>query len=640
MDKTATKTIPPILAELNPQQQKAAQIIDGPVLILAGAGSGKTKTLTHRIAYLVSKGVKPWNILSVTFTNKAAGEMRERLMKLMSEQFPVSRDPNERDLGNLPSFSFPWLGTFHSVCVRILRREIGHLGYEPNFTIYDSADSLSLVKSVMTDLGMDPKQFNPRNVRNFISGAKNELMGPDQYAAQAEGYFVEMVAKVYPEYQKGLKAANALDFDDLLTLTVELFKTKPEILKDYQGRFKHILIDEYQDTNQAQYLLVKLLAAHGNICVVGDDYQAIYGWRGANFKNILNFEKDWPEAQVIKLEQNYRSTQTILDASDALIKNNYQRTDKTLWTDKGTGAPVTIYEALDGGDEADFIITEIESLRRMEFPSLNQFAILYRTNAQSRLLEESFLKREMPYRLVGAVQFYQRKEIKDMLAYLRVVANQNDLIAFTRAAAAPSRGIGKKTLELVRVEGLVKAAEKNKKVNAFWVLLQGFKKYATENSVNDLIEHIANFSGYRDYLLDGTEEGEQRWENVKELKSVGESYDSLDSFLEMTSLISDVDNYDPSHEAVTLMTMHNAKGLEFPVVFIVGLEEGIFPHSRSLTDPAQMEEERRLCYVGMTRAKDRLYMLHANSRLLYGGIQANLASRFLGEVPSELVDKI
>ncbi len=617
--------ISPILESLNPEQRQAAAHLEGPVLILAGAGSGKTKTLTHRIAHLVEQGVAPHHILAVTFTNKAAGEMRERLLKLTAT--------NGRML------AFPWMGTFHSVCVRILRRDIGHLGYEPGFTIYDSSDSLNLVKQAMAELSIDPKQTNPRTIQHFISGAKNELIGPTQYANQAEGYIMELAAKVYARYQAALKSANALDFDDLLGLTVRLFQEHPQVLKDYQERFRHILIDEYQDTNQVQYLFVKLLGTHGNICVVGDDYQAIYGWRGANFKNILNFERDWPDTTVVKLEQNYRSTQTILDAADAVIKHNAQRTDKSLWTDRGQGSPVAIYEALDALDEADFLVTEIMSLRR-EFPKLNEFAVLYRTNAQSRLLEETFLKRELPYRLVGAVQFYERKEIKDILSYLRAVANPSDLLAFERAAGTPSRGIGKKTLEQVRVLGVEAAAAQNPKIKKFAELLAEFRLFATAHSVNDLIEEVAIRSGYRDFLLDGSEEGEGRWENVKELKSVGEGYINLNEFLEATSLVADTDAYDPAHDAVTLMTLHNAKGLEFPVVFVVGMEESIFPHSRALTDPSQMEEERRLCYVGMTRAKDRLYLLHANSRILYGGIQANMPSRFLGEFPAHLREKL
>ncbi|MGI6103369.1 MAG: ATP-dependent helicase [Patescibacteria group bacterium] len=616
-----------LLDALNPEQRLAAETLDGPVLILAGAGSGKTKTLTHRVAHLVERGVSPANILAVTFTNKAAGEMRERLSSLCAEYLPGR------------SVGFPWLGTFHSVCVRILRRSIGHLGYKASFTIYDASDSQSLIKSVMGDLGIDPKTNNPRTVQSFISGAKNELMGPSEYEAVADGYFMETVAKVYHRYQAALKEANALDFDDLLILTARLFAEYPEVLQDYQAQFKYVLVDEYQDTNLVQYRLVKALASHGNICVVGDDYQAIYGWRGANFRNILNFEKDWPNACVVKLEQNYRSTQVILDAADAVIKNNYQRTDKKLWSEKKEGAPVTVYEAVDGLDEVDFVATEIASLRR-HYPSLNSFTVLYRTNAQSRALEECFMKRELPYRLVGAVRFYERKEVKDMMAYLRVIANPADVIAFERASGAPARGIGKKTMELVRTKGVVAACEEHVKLKNFATLLESFRTYATDHDVAALIDYVAEHAGYREYLLDGTDEGEGRWENIQELKSVAEGYPSLQEFLEATSLISDVDNYDPKHEAVTLMTMHNAKGLEFPVVFIVGCEEGIFPHSRALADPAQMEEERRLCYVGMTRAKERLYMLSANSRLIYGGFQANPSSRFLSEIPDHLKERL
>ncbi|MBI4022584.1 UvrD-helicase domain-containing protein [Candidatus Berkelbacteria bacterium] len=638
-DNSRLTTHSSILDDLNPEQRRAAQIIEGPVLILAGAGSGKTKTLTHRIAYLVEQGVKPGNILAVTFTNKAAGELRERLTKLVKrETGNVKRD----DLSPFTfrdSLAFPWLGTFHSVCVRILRRDIGVLGYKPSFTIYDASDSLTLIKQAMGELGIDAKATNPNTVRSFISGAKNELLSPAGYEAVADGYFMEQVAKVYHRYQVALKAANALDFDDLLVKTVELFQTQPAILADYRSRFQHILIDEYQDTNQVQYMFVKLLATHGNICVVGDDYQAIYGWRGANFRNILNFEKDWPETAVVKLEQNYRSTQTILDAATAVIKNNSQRTDKALWSDKAGGAPVTIYEALDQTDEADFVITEIRGLQRAH-QSLNAFVVLYRTNAQSRLLEETFLRREIPYRLVGAVRFYERKEVKDILAYLRVLANSADLISFERATQAPSRGIGKKALEAVRAQGIEAASAGNVKLRTFTALLASLRDVATSHPIPELIDQVAERSGYREFLLDGSEEGLGRWENVQELKSVAEGYATLQEFLEATSLISDIDNYDPTHEAVTLMTMHNAKGLEFPVVFIVGCEEGIFPHSRALTDPAQMEEERRLCYVGMTRAMERLYLLHANSRLLYGGIQANPGSRFISEIPEHLKERL
>lgn len=621
-----------ILDGLNPAQVEAVQIIDGPVLILAGAGSGKTKTLTHRIANLVSHGVNSGNILAVTFTNKAANEMRERLTKLL-----VQLRSADDQAGYLPNV--PWLGTFHSVCVRILRRDIEALGYKNNFVIYDSSDSMTLIKQVMKDLRIDPKQLNANAVRSAISGAKSELLNSNSYESVAEGYFMEQVAKIYRAYQVELKKANALDFDDLLMLSVKLFQGNEQILSDYQKMFRYILIDEYQDTNLAQYNLIKMLGTHGNVCAVGDDYQAIYGWRGANFRNILNFTRDWPNAKTIKLEQNYRSTQTILDAADSIIKNNYNRTDKKLWTDKGDGAPLLVYEAFDALDEADFIVTEIKSLQK-EFPSLNNFAILYRTNAQSRVLEEAFLKREMPYRLIGATEFYGRKEIKDVMSYLRVIENPNDFVSLERASKNPSRGIGPKTFELVRVEGIEVAREKNAKLKGFFELIDRFREYSKEHSVSEIIDFVVGQSGFRMMLLQEGEEGEERLANVEELKSVAEGYTTLRDFLEATALISDIDNYSQGSEAVTLMTLHNSKGLEFPVVFIVGLEETIFPHSRALSDPAEMEEERRLCYVGITRAKERLYLMRANSRLIYGSFNSNAPSRFISEIPSHLLDVI
>lgn len=624
-------TTHPLLNGLNEEQQQAVRITVGPVLILAGAGSGKTKTLTHRIGYLVSQGIHPHRILAVTFTNKAAQEMRERLVQLMNNI--KSLDPQRYSPNTI---SFPWLGTFHSICTKILRQDIHYLGYNRDFTIYDQADSLAAIKVAMEELELDSNTLNPRAVQTAISGAKNELINPKDYMTRSEGFFMEQVGAIYRQYQATLKKSQALDFDDLLMKTLELFKNHPSVLKKWQNQFEHILIDEYQDTNVAQYQLIKALASHENICVVGDDYQAIYGWRGANFKNILNFEKDWPRAQTIKLEQNYRSTQNILDAADAVIKNNFQRTEKTLWTNKGSGTPITLFEAQDSYDEVEFIITELLSLKRKLYPKLNHFAILYRTNAQSRILEEALLKRNIAYRLVGAVQFYQRKEVKDILAYLKFLANPHDTISLQRAVHTPKRGIGKITLEKIYVEGFETMAQKNKKVNAFAQLIKKLHQFSLQHHVSALIDEIIEATGYRLMLLEEGEEGMARLENVKELKSVAENYENLSEFLEAVSLVSDIDNYDPNHDAVTLMTLHNAKGLEFPVVFIVGMEEGIFPHSRSLLDPNALEEERRLCYVGITRAKERLYLLRANSRLLYGSIQANMASRFLNEIPDEL----
>lgn len=623
-----------IVDGLNQSQLEAVQTLEGAVLVLAGAGSGKTKTLTHRIANLVVSGVHSSNILAVTFTNKAAGEMRERLLALMAR---VQGQDNHQ----LPTTNFPWLGTFHSICVRILRRDISALGYETNFVIYDSSDSSSLVKQIMTDLKMDSKQINPRAVRSAISSAKSELMTPSDYQAASDGYFMEQVAKVYHLYQEALKKSNALDFDDLLTLTVKLLQNHPDILEKYRNLFRYILIDEYQDTNAAQYNLIKMLGAHGNVCAVGDDYQAIYGWRGANFRNILNFTRDYPQAKTIKLEQNYRSTQTILDAADAVIKNNNDRTDKTLWTDKGKGAPISVYEAFDALDEADFIATEIRSLQK-QFPSLNNFAILYRTNAQSRVLEEAFLKRELPYRLIGAIEFYGRKEIKDVMSYLRAIANPRDIVSLERASKTPSKGIGPKTFEAVRIEGLEIAKEKNAKLKNFSDLLDKMREYSQDHTVSELIDFVVGASGLRLMFIKEGDEGEERLQNVNELKSVAEGYSDLLEFLEATALISDVDNYSAESEAVTMMTLHNAKGLEFPVVFVVGMEESIFPHARALNDVTdlEMEEERRLCYVAITRAKERLYLLRANSRLLYGSFSSNTPSRFISEIPEHLLDVI
>lgn len=642
-----------ILNSLNNKQREAVLQTEGPVLILAGAGSGKTKALTHRIAYLVcEKKVSPYNILAVTFTNKAANEMKGRIAKLLANSdLRIATSQNQKtDSRRLTSddseIKLPWLGTFHSICVKILRREIHQLGYERSFTIYDQLDSLSLVKRAMKDLNYDIKQYNPRAVQSFISGAKNELLSPKAYEQYADGYFQEIVSKVYHGYQSRLKKSNALDFDDLLNVTVKLFQKLPEVLEKYQRIFQYILIDEYQDTNQAQYLLVKLLAQkHKNICVVGDDYQSIYAFRGANFRNILNFEKDYPEAKVIKLEQNYRSTKNILAAADHIIKKNQNRTDKTLWTENEEGLPITIFEAPDQGEEGQFIVDEINALKD-EFKNLANFVILYRTNAQSRAIEEILLNNAVPYRIVGAVQFYKRKEIKDIIAYLRLIINPEDRVALERIINEPKRGIGSKTLAQItnsKQQAPNKSQITNLKTQNFFDMIDKFRLQAKKLIPNDLIEYIADVSGYKKMLLDGSEDGEMRWENIEELKSVATKYEvpeELEKFLEEVTLISDVDNYDQEADKLTLMTLHNAKGLEFPVVFIVGLEEGLFPHSRSLNEPSAMEEERRLAYVGITRAKKRLYFLYAQSRLLYGGIQSNSPSRFLTEIPEHLLDKI
>lgn len=606
-----------ILSGLNDKQREAVLATRGPVLILAGAGSGKTKALTHRIAYLIKDyNINPQNILAVTFTNKAAEEMKKRIAKLLESNNKI----------------LPWMGTFHAISVKILRQEIHNLGYRRHFTIYDEQDSLSLIKKTMKDLNIDAKEYNPKSVKNFISGAKNELIGAKEYPQYAESYFQEIVAKIFEQYQKNLKLANGLDFDDLLMLTVQLFREFPLILEKYQNIFHYIMIDEYQDTNTAQYTLVKLLAQkHKNICVVGDDYQAIYGFRGANFKNILNFEKDYPQAKVIKMEQNYRSTQNILSAADKIIKQNTNRTDKTLWTENLEGAPITVYEASNEHDEIDFIVNEIESLCNNETTKqLNNFVILYRTNAQSRVIEEVLLKHNIPYRLIGAYRFYERKEIKDIMAYLRLISNPTDRVSLERIINVPPRGIGPKTLAQVE----------NPKLQNFYHLLEELRSKSQVLRIDELIDYVADKTGYKLWTLDKTEEGEMRWENIQELKSVARESETLEEFLEKVALVSDIDKYDQNLQAITLMTLHNAKGLEFPVVFMAGMEEGLFPHSLTFSDPTDLEEERRLCYVGMTRAKERLYLSHCLSRLIFGEMKMNLHSRFIDEIPEDLLDKI
>lgn len=635
-----------ILRHLNPAQRQAVTTVDGPVLILAGAGSGKTRALTHRIAYLIGeKKIAPYNILAVTFTNKAAGEMKERVRKLVGGA----------------SRRLPTIGTFHSVCARILRQEIEVLGFKRHFLIYDDSDTLSVIKKSLLDLDIDPKEFNPRAVRELISSAKNELVTPQQYEETAAGLIQETAARVYFRYQKFLKDNNALDFDDLLMKTVELFQKFPEVLEKYRHHWRYILVDEYQDTNKSQYVFVNLLAQkHRNLCVVGDDWQSIYSWRGADIRNILEFEKDYPKAKVVMLEQNYRSTKNILSAAQEVIATNVNKKDKNLWTQNEAGEPVRLYEAADERDEARYIIDKVREYQRQGHAN-RAMAVLYRTNAQSRVLEEALLRSSIPYNIVGALKFYERKEIKDILAYLRLVASGNDFISFARIINEPSRGVGEKTLEkldqLAEKHGLAPAIKKivsSKEISAgdgleSWNLppraregltdlqnlLSQARKYLEDHTIGDLIDHIALASGYKKMILDGTEEGEARWENIQELKSVAAKYDesrgeeSLEKFLEEVALVQDLDRLDESADAITLMTVHSAKGLEYPIVFIAGLEEGLFPHARSYLDPAALEEERRLCYVGMTRAKQRLFLTYAVSRKLYGSVQFNLPSQFL-----------
>ncbi|MFA6493098.1 MAG: UvrD-helicase domain-containing protein [Patescibacteria group bacterium] len=609
-----------ILAGLNPEQIEAVTTTEGPVLILAGAGSGKTKALTHRIAYLVMvKKIHPENVLAVTFTNKAAEEMKSRVNVLLSAN--MANDA-------ITATKLPWLGTFHSICAKILRSSITVLGYTRSFNIYDQTDSLVAIKHAMDKVGIDKKQYNPRTIQNYISGAKNELLSPSDYANFAKGHFGEVTLQVYQQYQKDLKLANSLDFDDLLMKTVELLGDKA-ILERFQDQFRYILIDEYQDTNFAQYRFSQLLAQkYKNICVVGDDAQAIYGFRGANFKNILDFERDYPKAKVIKMEQNYRSTKKIIASAQNVIEKNTLRSEKKLWTNNEEGLTPTVFEARNEKDEANFILDEVESLK--SFGGYNQFVILYRTNAQSRIFEEALMQASIPYRLIGALRFYERREVKDILAYLKLIVNPTDRVAQKRIINVPPRGIGDKTANL----------ENHPKVLKFKEMMEDFRLVFRDLKISELIDLVTLKSAYKDWVLDGTEEGEGRWENIEELKSVAEQSEDLESFLEQITLVSDIDNFDPSADAVTLMTLHNAKGLEFPIVFMVGMEENLLPHANSLMEPSDLEEERRLCYVGITRAEKRLYFTYATSRMIFGSIQANAQSRFLFEISEEFLDRI
>lgn len=644
-----------ILNQLNPIQKQAVLHQAGPLLILAGAGSGKTKTLTHRIAYLISQGVSPYNILAVTFTNKAANEMKQRVYKLISNlQYPIS------------NIQFPFLGTFHSVCVKILRREIQHLGYQNNFNIYDSEDQLSAIKQAMRKLNYNTNEINPRVIHAIISRAKNDLIETKDFKFNSQEFIEEVAGQAYEVYQNFLKENNALDFDDLIMLTIKIFKKFPQILTKYQNRFKHVLVDEYQDTNKAQYLLINLLSKkYQNITVVGDDWQSIYSWRGADISNILNFEKDFKKAKVLKLEQNYRSTQNILDAAHYIISKNKNKKDKKLWTDNIAGDKPILYEAQDEKDEANFIINEIKHnsisepcLPAGRFPNFNNFVILYRTNAQSRSLEESFLKNDVPYKIIGGLKFYERKEIKDVIAYLRVINSSKDSVGLNRIINTPPRRIGAKTLGILekfakqnKLDYLQAAVKAEKICNLssqirnnliqFGLIIRYLQAKSKKINLTSLIDLLLIKTNYKDFILDGSEEGDYRWENIQELKSVANKFDNnkdgLAKFLEEVVLITETDDLDNQNNSVTLMTMHAAKGLEFKTVFIVGLEENLFPHSRSLNSQEELEEERRLCYVAMTRAKAKLYLIYARSREIYGQLQANPVSRFIKDIPQKLL---
>lgn len=638
-----------LLNGLNPEQQKAVKTVDGPLLLMAGAGSGKTRVLTHRIAYLmVEKGVNPYNILAITFTNKAAREMRERIQKMMG--------------GAADDI---WISTFHSMCVRILRRDIDRLGYNRNFTILDSTDQQSVIKSILKDKNMDPKKYDPRAILGTISSAKNELITPEEYAKTAGDYFSQKVSDVYTEYQRRLLKNNALDFDDLIMTTITLFIRVPEVLEYYQRKFQYIHVDEYQDTNRAQYMLVKLLAQRfQNLCVVGDSDQSIYRWRGADITNILSFEKDYPRASVILLEQNYRSTKKILLAANMVIQNNMNRKPKNLWTENPEGNKIMYYRADSEQGEAQFVIGKIQEQIR-NGRKLSDIAILYRTNAQSRVIEESFLKSNIDYSIVGGIKFYDRKEIKDLLAYLRLISNPDDDISLQRIINVPKRAIGStsidkianfaamhdlsmfQALETIEMIGLSPKAEKA--AAEFRNLVSNYTHQQEYLSVTELVEEVLDKTGYRDMLkAEKSLESQSRLENIDEFLTVTKSFEessedkSLVAFLTDLALVADIDRLDEDGEKktdfVTLMTLHSAKGLEFPVVFLIGMEEGVFPHSRSLMEEDEMEEERRLAYVGITRAEEELFITNAQMRTLFGRTNMNPESRFIKEIPADLVE--
>ena len=639
-----------LLHGLNPQQARAVEAPDGPVLVLAGPGSGNTRVLTHRVAYLVEqRKVWPRQILAVTFTNKAAREMRERLDKILG----VTRA------------SELTLGTFHSICARWLRRDAPEIGLARDFVIFDDDDQQTLIKRVLKDLNIDDKKYKPSAVLNAISTAKNELITPESYKPPT--YWHEMIRRIYPRYQELLRQSNGLDFDDLLLEVVHLLDQRPEVLARYQERYQHLLVDEFQDTNTVQYAMLKLLSAkRRNIFAVGDEDQSIYKWRGADFRNIQRFREDNGRVTEIVLEQNYRSTQTILDAARGVIDKNTHRTRKNLFTDRSGGAALSIYEAYNQDDEAQYVVETIQQMIRAKEHTLADFAVFYRTNAQSRAIEDAFVRSGLPYRLVGGTRFYSRREVKDVLAYLRLVHNPHDAVSLARVINVPARGIGAKTIEALdaaarqKKQTLYQLISELNSPNATNVVgltpkarqaLVGFAQAIDRwidsvqrgQNVAELIDLILKDSGYRQYVDDGTEEGKERLDNVKELRNVAADYtrlvgdDPLAEFLEDVALVADVDSLADQTDAPVLMTLHAAKGLEFPVVFITGLEDGLLPHSRALEDPAEMAEERRLCYVGITRAKDRVFLTYAFRRTMWGSSDVSIPSRFLNDIPKQLI---
>ncbi|TDQ34162.1 DNA helicase PcrA [Aureibacillus halotolerans] len=640
-----------LLQGLNDKQREAVLYTDGPLLIMAGAGSGKTRVLTHRMAYLMSeKKVAPWNILAITFTNKAAREMKDRVQQITGLG---------EDL---------WISTFHSMCVRILRRDIERVGYNRSFSILDSSDQLSVIKQICKELNMDTKRFEPRALLGAISSAKNELKNAAAFEALVGGYYEKMVADVYTQYERRLKKNQSLDFDDLIMVTIRLFREVPEVLEFYQKKFRYIHVDEYQDTNHAQYTLVNLLAAASRqLCVVGDSDQSIYKWRGADIANILSFEKDYPEASVIMLEQNYRSTESILNAANGVITQNSNRKPKELWTDNKGGAPITYYRADTERDEAQYVIGKMKEFVQSGKWSYRDMAVLYRTNAQSRTMEETLVKSNVNYAMVGGTKFYDRKEIKDLLAYLRLIANPDDDISLARIVNVPKRGIGATTMDKVAAYGLhhdlslfqaLKEVEEVGLSARFTKTLQNFSKLMSQwtqqqefLSVTEIIEEVLDKTGYREMLKnENTIESQSRLENIEEFLTVSKQFEqrsedkTLLAFLTDLALVADINQLEEDddgkpQDAVTLMTLHSAKGLEFPIVFLIGLEEGVFPHSRSLMEEDEMEEERRLCYVGITRAEKNLFMTNAKMRTLFGRTNTNPPSRFMKEIPDELIEE-
>ncbi len=623
------------LSTLNDKQKEAVEWPDGPILVLAGAGSGKTRVLTTKLAYLVNeKGVNPYNILAITFTNKAAKEMKERSFKMLgSDAYHMQ------------------ISTFHSLGLLLIRENYEKLGFDKNFTILDSDDSLTIIKKILKDMNLDPKVYNPRAIRNKISSAKNELMDSNYYSRFANSEYEEIVLEVFKRYEQKVVKNNSMDFDDLLLLPIKLFKKYPDVLEKYQDRFKYILVDEYQDTNEAQYILIKMLSKkYKNICVVGDLDQSIYGFRGANFRNILNFEKDYPDAKVVPLEENYRSTGNILNVANDIIKHNKQRKEKKLWTKNDNGPKIRYHRAYDEKDEANYVMEEIRKLIVSGEPK-SSIAVLYRTNAQSRNMEEALLRDNIPYKVVGSFYFYNRKEIKDLISYLKLIYNSNDDVSLLRIINVPKRQIGPKTIENLATKAMEKGVSLYEAIDSgkeleFKKLIEKLKDESENVSLTELVEMILVESGMRKELESSkTLEAEVRLENLEEFKSITKNFEenngviSLEEFLLEISLVSDIEEHKNNNDVVTLMTIHSAKGLEFDHVFIIGLEEGLFPHMNSLNSSDEIEEERRLCYVAVTRARKTLTLVNAERRMLYGNTNCNPPSRFISEISDEYLDK-